>query len=72
MAPAWIMPLALYSRLAANGIHGQLIFYRWHVRNTIIEGSHVMAGQRADAIRGSGRFRYVRGSLLVNAKNLEN
>jgi len=33
--------LALSSRLAANGIHGQLIFYRWHIRNTPIEGSHV-------------------------------
>ena len=33
--------LALSSRLAANGIHGQLIFYRWHIRKTQIEGSHV-------------------------------
>jgi hypothetical protein len=33
--------LALSSRLAANGIHGQLIFYRRHIRNTQIEGSHV-------------------------------
>src|SRR5215471_18122288 len=33
--------LALSSRLAANGIHGQLIFYRWHIRNTPIEASHV-------------------------------
>ena len=33
--------LALSSRLAANVIHRQLIFYRWHIRNTQIEGSHV-------------------------------
>jgi hypothetical protein len=33
--------LALSSRLAANGIHGQLMFYRWQIRNTAIEGSHV-------------------------------
>ena len=30
--------IALSSKLAANGIHGRLIFYRWH---TAIEGSHV-------------------------------
>jgi hypothetical protein len=28
--------LSLSSRLAANGIHGRLIFYRWHIRNTSI------------------------------------
>jgi hypothetical protein len=33
--------LALSSKLAANGIHGQLIFYRWHIRNTQIKGAHV-------------------------------
>ena len=33
--------IALSSRLASNGIHGQLIFYRWHIRNTPLEGSHV-------------------------------
>jgi hypothetical protein len=33
--------IALSSRLASNGIHGQLIFYRWHIRNTPVEGSHV-------------------------------
>src|SRR6202023_3028763 len=33
--------IALSSRLATNGIHGQLIFYRWHIRNTPLEGSHV-------------------------------
>jgi hypothetical protein len=33
--------IALSSRLARNGIHGQLIFYRWHIRDTPIEGSHV-------------------------------
>ena len=27
--------IALSSRLASNGIHGQLIFYRWHIRNTL-------------------------------------
>src|SRR5258708_12682376 len=32
--------LALSSRLAANGIHAQLIFYRWHIRNTSIEAIH--------------------------------
>jgi hypothetical protein len=38
--------LALSSRLAANGIHGQLIFYRWHIRNTAIKGSHVFVVYR--------------------------
>jgi hypothetical protein len=33
--------IALSSKLAANGIHGRLIFYRWHIRDTSIEGSHV-------------------------------
>ena len=33
--------IALSSRLAANGIHGQLIFYRWHLRDTHQHGSHV-------------------------------
>jgi hypothetical protein len=34
--------LALSSRLAAHGIHGRLIFYRWHIRGTETEGSHVL------------------------------
>src|ERR1700746_4141328 len=34
-------PLALSSKLAANGIHGRLIFYRWHIRTNGITGSHV-------------------------------
>jgi hypothetical protein len=38
--------LALSSRLAANGIHGQLIFYRWHIRDTAIQGSHVFVAYR--------------------------
>src|SRR6267378_6724511 len=38
--------LALSSKLAANGIHGQLIFYRWHIRNTPITGSHVFVRYR--------------------------
>jgi hypothetical protein len=38
--------LALSSRLASNGIHGQLIFYRWHIRNTAIQGSHVFVVYR--------------------------
>jgi hypothetical protein len=33
--------IALSSRLAAHGIHGQLIFYRWHIANSEIRGSHV-------------------------------
>jgi hypothetical protein len=33
--------IALSSRLAANGIHGQLIFYRWHIAQSEIRGSHV-------------------------------
>ena len=33
--------VALSSKLAANGIHGRLIFYRWHIRDTNIAGSHV-------------------------------
>jgi hypothetical protein len=34
--------IALSSRLAANGIHGQLIFYRWRIANNNIRGSHVL------------------------------
>jgi hypothetical protein len=33
--------IALSSRLAANGIHGQLIFYRWHILKSNIRGNHV-------------------------------
>lgn len=33
--------LALSSILAAHGIHGRLIFYRWHIRDTGAAGSHV-------------------------------
>ena len=33
--------IALSSRLAAHGIHGRLIFYRWHITNSDIRGSHV-------------------------------
>ena len=33
--------LALSSRLAAEGIHGHLIFYRWQICDTAIGGSHV-------------------------------
>jgi hypothetical protein len=38
--------IAVSSKLAANGIHGQLIFYRWHIRNTPIRGSHVLVMYR--------------------------
>jgi hypothetical protein len=38
--------IALSSRLAAKGIHGQLIFYRWHIRNTSTNGSHVFVSYR--------------------------
>jgi hypothetical protein len=31
----------LASKLAGAGIHGQLFFYKWHICNTRIEGSHV-------------------------------
>jgi hypothetical protein len=41
--------LALSSRLAANGIHGRLIFCRWCVRNTAIKGSHVFVVYRLPA-----------------------
>ena len=37
---------ALSSRVAANGIHGRLIFYRWRIRSTAIEGSHVFVVYR--------------------------
>ena len=33
--------VALSSKLAANGIHGRLIFYRWHIRDSGMTGSHV-------------------------------
>ena len=42
------------------------------IRTTAKSVYYPMAGQRAEVIRGSGRFRYVRSSLLVNAKNLKN
>ena len=42
------------------------------IRTTTKSVYYPMAGQRAEVIRGTGRFRYVRGSLLVNAKNLKN
>jgi hypothetical protein len=38
--------IAVSSRLAANGVHGQLIFYRWHIRNTSVTGSHVFVVYR--------------------------
>jgi hypothetical protein len=38
--------VALSSRLAAHGIHGQLIFYRWHIANSDIRGSHVFVKYR--------------------------
>jgi hypothetical protein len=38
--------IAVSSKLAANGIHGQLIFYRWNIRNTPITGSHVFVVYR--------------------------
>jgi hypothetical protein len=38
--------LSLSSRLAPNGIHGRLIFYRWHMRNTSLTGSHVLVEYR--------------------------
>jgi hypothetical protein len=38
--------LALSSRLAQNGIHGRLIFYRWRIRGTETEGSHVFVWYR--------------------------
>ena len=38
--------IAVSSRLAANGIHGQLIFYRWHIRDTSLTGSHVFVVYR--------------------------
>jgi hypothetical protein len=33
--------IALSSRLTAHDIHGQLIFYRWHIAHSEIRGSHV-------------------------------
>jgi hypothetical protein len=38
--------LALSSRLAEHGIHGRLIFYRWHIRGTETQGSHVFVFYR--------------------------
>jgi hypothetical protein len=32
---------ALGPRLASNGIHGRLIFFVWHIRNTSRSGGHV-------------------------------
>ena len=44
--------LSLSSRLAANGIHGRLIFCRWDIRNASITGSHVLVENRLPS--GSG------------------
>jgi hypothetical protein len=44
--------LSLSSRLAANGIHGRLIFYRWDIRNASISSSHVLVENRLPS--GSG------------------
>ena len=33
--------IALSIKLAAKDIHGRLIYYRWHIRNTDTTGSHV-------------------------------
>jgi len=38
--------IALSSRLASIGIHGQLIFYRWHIQNPSASGSHVFVTYR--------------------------
>jgi hypothetical protein len=33
--------ISLSSKLTAKGTHGQLVFYRWHILGTHVEGSHV-------------------------------
>ena len=38
--------IALATKLAASGIHGHLIFYRWHIQDTAISGSHVFVVYR--------------------------
>jgi len=38
--------IALATKLAANGIHGRLIFYRWHIKEMAINGSHVFVAYR--------------------------
>jgi len=38
--------LVLSSRLVADGIHGQLNFYRRHIRKTAIKGSHMFVVYR--------------------------
>ena len=38
--------IALSSRLANHGIHGQLIFYKWHIAHSDIRGSHVFVMYR--------------------------
>ena len=40
------------------------------IRTTAKSVYYPVSGRRAEAIRGSARIRYVRGSLLVNAKCL--
>ena len=41
------------------------------IRTTAKSVYYPMAGQLAEVIRGTERFRYVRGSLLVNSKKLK-
>lgn len=50
MASALIMPSRFLPDWAANGIHGQLIFYRRRIRHTAIEGSHVFVVLVAAAV----------------------
>jgi len=38
--------LVLSSRLVSDAIHGQLNFYRWHIRKTAIKGSHMFVVYR--------------------------
>jgi hypothetical protein len=33
--------IALSSKLSANGIHGHLIFFKWHIKDTDVTGHHV-------------------------------
>jgi hypothetical protein len=42
------------------------------IRMTAKSVYYPVSGRRAEVIRGSARVRYVRGSLLVNAKCLNN
>ena len=61
-----ILPGTLVSKITT--VHGK--DDAMMIRTTAKSIYYPVSGRRAEAIRGSARIRYVRGSLVVNAKCL--